>query len=40
VADGGAVNIQPGSTPERLTIGGGKRFTLIAPIGGVTIGAV
>jgi hypothetical protein len=39
VADGGVVNIQPGSTQERLTIGGGKRFTLVAPIGGVTIGA-
>jgi len=39
VADGGVVNIQPGTTPERLTIGGNKRFTLLAPIGGVTIGA-
>ena len=39
VADGGVVNIQPGSTEERLTLGGRKRFTLVAPIGGVTIGA-
>lgn len=39
VADGGVINIQPGSTPERLTIGSNKRFTLVAPIGGVTIGA-
>jgi len=38
VADGGVVNIQAGSTKERLTIGDGKRFTLVAPIGGVTIG--
>ncbi|HEY0174215.1 MAG TPA: hypothetical protein VGB98_24580 [Pyrinomonadaceae bacterium] len=39
VADGGVVNIEPGTTPERLTIGGNKRFTLVAPIGDVTIGA-
>ena len=39
VADGGVVNIQPGSTAERLAIGLNKRFTLVAPIGGVTIGA-
>lgn len=38
VADGGVVNIQPGSTTERLTIGSDKRFTLVAPIGGVTLG--
>ena len=38
VADGGVVNIQPGSTAVRSTIGGNKRFTLVAPIGGVTIG--
>jgi hypothetical protein len=38
VADRGVVNIQPGSTPERLTIGRDKRFTLVAPIGGVTLG--
>ena len=39
VADGGVINIEPGMTPERLTIGRGKRFKLVAPIGGVTIGA-
>jgi hypothetical protein len=39
VADGGVVNIEPGTTPERISIGGGKSFTLVAPIGGVTIGA-
>jgi hypothetical protein len=40
VADGGTVNIEPGTTPERLEIGaGGKRLTLVAPIGGVRIGA-
>lgn len=38
VADGGVINIQPGTTSERLTIGVGKRFTLNAPIGGVTLG--
>ena len=38
VADGGVVNIQPGSTNERLTIGSHKRFSLVAPIGGVKIG--
>jgi hypothetical protein len=38
VANEGVVNIQPGSTTERLTIGGDKRFTLVAPIGGVSIG--
>jgi hypothetical protein len=37
VAEGGVIHIEPGSTPERLTIGSGKRFTLVAPIGGVTI---
>lgn len=39
VADGGVVNIEPGTSPERISIGGGKSFTLVAPIGGVTIGA-
>ena len=39
VGDGGVVNIEPGTTPERISIGGGKSFTLVAPIGGVTIGA-
>jgi hypothetical protein len=38
VADRGVVNVQPGSTPERLTMGRDKRFTLVAPIGGVTLG--
>jgi hypothetical protein len=38
VADGGVINIEPGKTPERLTIGRGKRFKLVAPIGGVKIG--
>jgi len=37
VADGGVIKILPGQTSER-TIGGGKRMTLVAPIGGVTIG--
>jgi hypothetical protein len=39
VAEGGVINLQPGTTPERLAIGGGKNFALVAPIGGVTIGA-
>lgn len=38
VADGGTVRIVPGNTEDRQTIGGGKRFTLVAPAGGVTIG--
>jgi hypothetical protein len=38
VADGGVIKIIPGQTRERTTIGGGKRMTLVAPIGGVTIG--
>ena len=40
VADGGVIRIVPGQTDARPTIGGGgKRFTLSAPIGGVVIGA-
>ena len=38
VADGGIVKIIPGQTRDRTTIGGGKRMTLVAPIGGVRIG--
>jgi hypothetical protein len=38
VADGGVIKIVPGHTPERTTIGGGKRMKLVAPIGGVIIG--
>ena len=33
VADGGVINIQPGSTTERPTFGRDKSFTLVAPIG-------
>jgi hypothetical protein len=39
VADGGIVKIMPGATSDRSRIGGPKRFGLIAPTGGVTIGA-
>jgi hypothetical protein len=39
VADGGVIKILPGQTRERMTIGGGKQMKLVAPIGGVTIGA-
>jgi hypothetical protein len=38
VADGGVINVQPGSTAERFTIRGDKRFTIVAPIGGVALG--
>ena len=38
VADRGVVHIQPGTTSDRTTIGGAKRCTLVAPLGGVTIG--
>ena len=38
VAEGGTVRIVPGYTEDRPTIGGGKRFTLVAPAGGVAIG--
>jgi hypothetical protein len=40
VADGGVVHIEPGTTRERGAIGKGKRCTLVAPIGGVIIGAL
>ncbi len=38
VADQGRVHIEPGATRERGMIGRGKRCTLVAPIGGVTLG--
>jgi len=38
VSDRGTVHIEPGTTRERGTIGKGKRCTLVAPIGGVSIG--
>jgi len=38
VADGGVIKVIPGQTRDRATIGGGKRMTIVAPIGGVTIG--
>jgi hypothetical protein len=38
VADAGIVHIEPGHTDERPIIGG-KRMTLVAPIGGVKIGS-
>lgn len=38
VADGGVIKIMPGSTSERLIMPKGKRITITAPIGGVTIG--
>jgi hypothetical protein len=38
VADGGLIKIVPSTTHERLTIGAGKAVSLVAPIGGVTIG--
>jgi hypothetical protein len=39
VAANGVVKIVPGTTIERLTISGRKRIRLVAPIGGVIIGA-
>jgi hypothetical protein len=39
VENGGTIRIVPGSTLERGIIGGGKRFRIVAPSGGVTIGA-
>jgi hypothetical protein len=39
VADGGIVNIEPGATAERGPLSSRRRCTLVAPIGGVTIGA-
>jgi hypothetical protein len=38
-APGGAVRIIPGSSRDRPTIGRTKRFRIVAPIGGVIIGA-
>ena len=38
VAEGGVIHIEPGFTNERIPIGVGKRFTIEAPIGDVTIG--
>jgi hypothetical protein len=39
VKDGGTIRLVPGASRERGFIGGGKRFTLVAPRGGVTIGS-
>ena len=39
VADGDTIRIVPGVTTDRLPLGKGKRFTLAAPFGDVTIGA-
>jgi hypothetical protein len=40
VADGGVIKIAPGTTHERVPLRrAGKRVKLVAPIGGVTIGA-
>ena len=38
VADAGVIRIAPGSTRGPLTLAGSKRFRLVAPIGGVSIG--
>jgi hypothetical protein len=38
VNDNGVIRVVPGATGDRGVIGGGKRFTLLAPIGGVSIG--
>jgi hypothetical protein len=38
VRDGDTIRIVPGVSGERTPIGIGKRFTLFAPLGGVTIG--
>jgi hypothetical protein len=38
VTDGDVIRIVPGVTTDRLTIGSDKRFTLVAPLGGVVIG--
>jgi hypothetical protein len=38
VAERGVIRVIPGATSQRGSIGGGKRFTIVAPIGGVTIG--
>ena len=37
-ADAGVIRIAPGSTRGPLTLAGSKRFRLVAPIGGVSIG--
>lgn len=39
VANGGTIRVVPGATRQRGIIGGGKRFTLVAPCGGVRIGS-
>ena len=39
VADGGVIKIAPGSTRVRGEVLGGKRMRVVAPLGGVTIGA-
>ena len=39
VAEGGLIRIVPGTTTDRVRIGGAKGFRLVAPIGGVIIGA-
>jgi hypothetical protein len=39
VADGGVIKIAPGITHARVPLHAGKRVKLVAPIGGVTIGA-
>ena len=38
VADHGVIRIVPGATPHRGVIGRDKRFTMMAPAGGATIG--
>lgn len=38
VRDGGTIRMIPSHSAERTPIGNGKRFKLVAPIGGVTIG--
>ncbi|MEA2162136.1 MAG: hypothetical protein QOK37_263 [Thermoanaerobaculia bacterium] len=38
VAQGGVIRVVPGVTRERGAIGGTKKFTLFAPIGGVALG--
>ena len=38
VPEGGVIRIVPGRTHDRTSIGGSKRFRLVAPIAGVTIG--
>jgi hypothetical protein len=39
VADGGVIRVVPGATRERGVVGGAKHFKLVAPIGGVSVGA-